>query len=683
MKKISNMFKIALLGAIISNASANEINTLQNISYNEKDGNFRIVLDFANPQDSKNFHLNPQGKDLLINFDNVSYNMFNDNFTTDSNIVKNIKLAEKNDNLQMIVSMNEMQPYNIKRDGNKIELLISPENKIKSNKSVDSIIKESVSDNIIDSIDFERVDPHQAKVLIAYTAKTALYESIENSDHLELSFPKAKLISTLFRKLDVKDFGTPIDYIVSKVDNDKNIVVVKIYFKDKTKTKSVIQQGQRKIEILVQDEEAVKKNQVVKFQGENISFNFQDIPVRNVLQMIAQKMKVNLVIGDNVQGNITLQLDNVPYDQALDIILKTKDLDKRVTGNVMIISTFQDLLERETKELKSKEDLKTLAPIEQATIQVKYAKAKILTEVIQKFSTTRGSIVFDERTNKVIISDTKDRIEDLKKKIESLDIPVRQVVIEARIVFAKTNAQRELGVQWGAGLNKSVNSGKGNVIGGGTSEGLNTITDNINGGVVGRVPTSSIVNMAVPNATSGIALGFLSDTFSLDVALSALEKTGDVEIVARPKVITADQKTATIESGKEYPYMELSDNGNSGVSFKKILLSLGVTPQITPNDKIMLDLKIIQDSVAELTNSGPAIDSTKIDTQVLSNNGETIVLGGIFKSDSVNEDNKTPFLSSIPVVGNLFKHTSKSNERSELIIFITPKIVESEILPSE
>lgn len=681
MKIISNMFKISLLACAMSSIQAAELNTLQNISYSEKEGQFRLVLDFANQQATKDFHLNPQGKELLIDIDNVSYNMLSDTFNTDSSIVKNIKLHEKNENLQMIVSMNEMQPYNISKNGNKIELVITPDNKIKNNKSVDKLVQELTTDTIINAVDFERVDNHQGKIKIGYTSKNAVYETVEKEDHIEISFPKAKLISDLFRKLDVKDLGTPIDYIISKIDPDTNMVVVKVYYKNKLKVKPTVSQLNRSIELKVQDEVSVKEKENIDFTGEKISFNFQDIPVRNVLQMIAQKMGVNLVIGDNVQGNITLQLNDVPYDQALDIILKTKDLDKRVNGNVMLVSTFQDLIDRETKELKSREDLRTLATIEQKTFQIKYAKAKTLTEVLQKFSTPRGSIVFDERTNKLIISDTSERLIDIQKKIESLDIPVRQVVIESRIVFAKDNAQKDLGVAWG--MSGVRQSGSGNIIASGTKDGLTGIGSNLAGGGTGSLTTSPVVNMGVANATSGIAVGFLSDTFSLDVALSALETTGEVEIVARPKVITADQKTANIESGKEYPYMELSDNGNSGVSFKKILLSLGVTPQITPNDKIMLDLKIVQDSVAELTDSGPAIDSTKIDTQVLANNGETIVLGGIFKSDLVKSEDKTPLLGDIPVLGRLFKKTSTSNEKSELIIFITPKIVNSEIIPSE
>lgn len=681
MKIISNMFKISLLAGAMTSIQAAELNTLQNISYSEKEGQFRLVLDFANQQAAKDFHLNPQGKELLIDIDNVSYNMLNDTFNTDSSIVKNIKLHEKNENLQMIVSMNEMQPYNINKNGNKIELIITPDNKIKNTKSVDKLVQELTTDTIVNAVDFERVDSHQGKIKIAYTSKNAVYETIEKEDHVEITFPKAKLVSDLFRKLDVKDLGTPIDYIISKIDPDTNMVVVKVYYKNDQKVKTTVSQLNRSIEITVLDEKVAKAKETTGFTGEKLSFNFQDIPVRNVLQMIAQKMGVNLVIGDNVQGNITLQLNDVPYDQALDIILKTKDLDKRVNGNVMLVSTFQDLIDRETKELKSREDLRTLATIEQKTFQIKYAKSKVLTEVLQKFSTPRGSIVFDERTNKLIISDTAERLIDIQKKIESLDIPVRQVVIEARIVFAKDNASKELGVAWGAsGARKS---GSGTIIGSGTKDGLTGIGSNLAGGGTGPLTSSPIVNMGVANATSGIAVGFLSDTFSLDVALSALESTGEVEIVARPKVITADQKTANIESGKEYPYMELSDNGNSGVSFKKILLSLGVTPQITPNDKIMLDLKIIQDSVAELTDSGPAIDSTKIDTQVLANNGETIVLGGIFKSDAVKSEDKTPLLGDIPFLGRLFKKTSTTNEKSELIIFITPKIVNSEIIPSE
>lgn len=684
--KISKNFKIAILLTAISNSYASEeINTLQNISYNDTGDKFRIVLDFANPQSMSNIKLNPNGNDLLINIDHVSYKLFNDNFNTNSEIVKNIKFTEKNDDLEMIVSLSEMQPYNIKTEDNKIEILIDKSRNIKQQKSVNNIITESSSDTILNSINFERINDYQSKVKIGYTTKNVLFESIENADNIELSFPKSKLISELFRKLDVKDFKTPIDYIISKVDSDRNIVIVKVYFKKGVKVKTSIEKNQRTLEILVEEEDYAKNNKKSEFSGEKMSFNFQDIPVRNVLQIIGNKMKVNLVISDNVQGNITLQLEDVPYDQALDIILKTKDLDKRINGNVMLISTFEDLITRESKELKSKEDLKTLASIEQETIQIKYAKAKQITDVIKNFSTQRGSIVFDERTNKLIISDTKLKIEDLKKKIESLDIPVRQVVIESRIVFAKTNIQEELGVNWGMGFNKFTNNKL--LVGGGTSDGLSEIVTNVNDLAAGEgtinPPSSSIVNMPVTGATSGLALGFLTDTISLDVQLSALEKNGEIEIVARPKVITADQKSAVIESGKEYPYLELSDSGNSGVSFKEILLSLAVTPQITPNNKILLDLKINQDSVAEITASGPAIDSTKIETQVLANNGETIVLGGIFKSDVIEEEEKTPFLGDIPYLGRLFRKNVSKDERSELIIFITPKIVESEIIPSE
>jgi type IV pilus assembly protein PilQ len=687
MKK-NNFFKIAILSSFIANVYANEdINTLQNISYNDNGNKFRIVLDFANPQNMSSVKINPSGENLLLHVDNVSYKLFNDSFDTNSKIVKNIKINEKDKDLEMIISLSEMQPYNVKAIDNKIEITIDKDRGIKQPKSTENIIKESVSDTIINDIDFERINENQAKVKIEYTTKNALFETLEKEDHLELTFPKAKLISDLFRKLDVKEFNTPIEYIISKVDPERNVVVVKVYFKEKIKVKTSFEQNQRSIEVLVEEKDYAKKMEKLEFSGEKMSFNFQDIPVRNVLQIIGQKMGINLVISDNVSGNITLQLEDVPYDQALDIILKTKDLDKRVNGNVMLISTFEDLVTRESKELKSKEDLKTLAPVEQETVQIKYAKAKQITDVIKNFSTPKGSIVFDERTNKLIISDTRDRIEDLKKKIETLDIPVRQVVIESRIVFAKTNIQEELGVRWGMGYNQLDSSKQNLIVGGGNSEGLNDVIENVNNQAKGEgtinPPSSSIINMPVNGATSGLALGFLNDTISLDVELSALEKNGDIEIVARPKVITADQKSATIESGKEYPYLELSDSGNSGVSFKEILLSLGVTPQITPNNKILLDLKINQDSVAEITESGPAIDSTKIETQVLSNNGETIVLGGIFKSDVIAEEEKTPLLGDIPYLGRLFKKTVNKDERSELIIFITPKIVESEIIPSE
>lgn len=675
-----------LLSSCIHAAYAKDMNTLKNISFNDSGKQFRVVMDFSNPQLLSDIKASQNGKSLIVNLDHVSHNLFNNNFDLNSKIVKDLKIDEKNENTQLILSLADEQPFDIKTSGNRVELTISNIERAKSPKSVESLLTENISDTILNKIDFERTNDGQGQITIGYTSKTALFDVEEREKYIQFSFPKAKLVSDLFRKLDVKQFNTPIDYVISKIDEDKNMVIVKVYFKDGVKVKNTYKQNQRTLSLTVDDLANVKTSDKVGYSGENISFNFQDIPIKNVLQLVAQKMGVNLVVSDTVKGNITLRLADVPYDQALDIILKTKGLDKRVNGNVMLIAPFEDLVKREEQELNSKEKIKTILPLNHATIQIKYAKAKVMSEILKNFLSERGTIVFDERTNKLMVADTDERLMDVKKRVETLDIPIRQVVIEARIVFAKKNAQEELGVQWSGGVQKTGKNSLGMI--GGNQQGLSDIVDNANqqragtGGTI-NPPNSSLVGLPVAGATSGIALGFLNKSLSLDVALSALEKSGDIEIVARPKIITADQKTATIESGKEYPYLELSDNGNSGVQFKQIVLSLAVTPQITPNDKILLDLKIVQDSVAELTNSGPAIDSTKMETQVLSNNGETIVLGGVFKSDIVKETEKTPILGDIPYLGRLFKKTVDREEKSELLLFITPRLVESEILPSE
>ena len=686
MKK--GIYGMLLIATAISNAYAIDKNTLQNISFNNNEKEFRVVMDFAHPQGINLISPSQSGKSLVINLNNVSHNLFNNSFDVNSNLVKDIRIDEKNDNTQLILSLKEEQPYQIKTNDNRVEITISNTNRVKTAKSVEEILTESTSDTILNKVDFERANENHAKIVIGYTSKTALFDVNERDSYIEFSFPKAKLLSDLFRKLDVKEFNTPVDYIISKVDEYRNVVIVKVYFKKGVKVKTSYDQNQRNLILNIMDVEYAAKNEKPIYGGENISFNFQDIPIKNVLQMIAQKMKVNLVVSDTVKGNITLQLEDVPYDQALDIILKTKGLDKRVNGNVMLIAPFEDIVKREEQELSSKEKIKTITPLDHETIQIKYAKSKIMSEILKNFLSERGTVVFDERTNKLMISDTKDRLMDIKKRVETLDIPVRQVVIESRIVFAKTNVAEELGVSWNGGYQRLGSDGRSLGMAGGNAAGLAKIVDNANqqlagtGGTI-NPPQSSLINMPVAGATSGLALGFLNSSFSLDVALSALEQSGDVEIVARPKIITADQKTATIESGKEYPYLELSDSGNSGVQFKEILLSLGVTPQITPNDKILLDLKIVQDSVAEITNSGPAIDSTKMETQVLANNGETIVLGGVFKSDIIKEVQKTPILGDIPYLGRLFKKTIDRQEKSELLLFITPKLVESEIIPSE
>ena len=410
------------------------------------------------------------------------------------------------------------------------------------------------------------------------------------------------------------------------------------------------------------------------FIGQKISLNFQNISVRTVLQIIADYNNFNLITSDSVTGNITLRLDNVPWDQALDIILNVKGLEQRLQGNILIVASSDELLAREAKALEAMQHVEELAPLYTQYLQINYAKATELLSLIKNKSNSilsiRGSANVDERTNMLLINDTASSIKNIKRMIALLDVPIRQVIIEARMVTVKDNINEELGIRWG--ITKTSN----NYSTSGTLKGLNTTTDS-------RTPALSLndslnVNLPVNNPTGSLAfqVAKLANGTILDLELSALEKENKGEIIASPRIMTANKKEAYIEQGVEIPYQEASSSGSTSTQFKKAVLSLTVTPHITPDDRIILDLVVTQDTISDrLNGSAPAIDTQRIGTQVLASNGETIVLGGIYQQQVINSIAKVPILGNIPYLGRLFSSSRHFNERKELLIFVTPRIV--------
>jgi len=386
--------------------------------------------------------------------------------------------------------------------------------------------------------------------------------------------------------------------------------------------------------------------------------------VRSVLQLIADFTNLNLVASDTVDGRITLRLQNVPWDQALDLILKTKGLDKRQIGNVLMVAPADEMANRERLELENSRQVAELAPLRTEFIQVNYAKAVDMAELMsaeQGLLSSRGSISVDERTNTLLVQDTASKMDAIRSALTYLDIPVRQVQVEARIVIATTDFDKQLGIRWGG----SIEGSSGNTDG------------TFSGGVS---PLSDIaVDLGVTGATSAFQVGFVNGNDTLDLTLSALESDGVTEVVAQPKLVTADGQTARIESGTEIPYQEASSSGATTVTFRDAVLSLEVTPQITPDDRIIMDLKVNKDEVGEIFLGIPSIDTNEIQTQVLVENGETIVLGGVFESKQTEQVAKTPFLGDIPYLGALFKNTSTQDEKTELLIFITPKLIKDTV----
>jgi type IV pilus assembly protein PilQ len=432
---------------------------------------------------------------------------------------------------------------------------------------------------------------------------------------------------------------------------------------------------------LTKEEVEESKKDEFGFSGERLSLNFQDIEVRSVLQLIADFTGLNVVVSDTVRGSLTLRLKNVPWDQALDIILKTKGLGMRQTGNVMLVAPSEEIAAREKLELESKKQIEELEPLYSEYIQVNYAKASDLATLLKSADTTlmsdRGMVTTDQRTNTLLVQDTAGKLVQVRQLVARLDIPVRQVLIESRIVIANNDFSKELGVRFG--LNKETNFNDGNNIisVGGTRP-------SVVGGVLDPEVSGAdglLVDLGAVGASSsiGMAIGKVG-SYMLNLELSAMEAEGQGEIISSPRVLTSNQKTAVIESGTEIPYQQATSSGATSTSFQKAVLSLTVTPQITPDDRLIMDLQITKDSVGEFSVDGiPSIDTNEVDTQVLVDDGETLVLGGIYEQIKRNEVDRTPFFGELPLVDWMFKKTLNQDDRAELLIFVTPKIVKEEL----
>ena len=406
------------------------------------------------------------------------------------------------------------------------------------------------------------------------------------------------------------------------------------------------------------------------YVGEKVSLNFQAIEVRTVLQLLAEFTQFNLVVSDAVQGSITLNLQEVPWDQALDLVLASKDLGKRLEGNVLLIAPAEEIAARERHELEAHNQRAELAPLRRELVQVNYAKASDIAKLFQSVTHgqdgmgPRGSITVDERTNNIIALQSDEQLAELRRIVAQLDVPVRQVMIEARIVEAGVDFERHLGVRWGGTLNAG-----GNWSVGGTGAGAGEMS-------------APFVDMGVRGNTSGLGIAFISNNVLLDLELSAMEKTGNGEIISQPKVVTSDKETAKILKGTEIPYQESSASGATSVSFKEASLSLEVTPQITPDNSVIMDVVVTKDEpdYMNMVNDVPPIKKNEVNAKVLVKNGETIVIGGVFSNTQSNVVDKVPFLGDLPYVGRLFRKDVVLEKKSELLVFLTPRIMSNQAI---
>lgn len=549
----------------------------------------------------------------------------------------------------------------------------------------------------ISEIDFRRGEQGEGRVVVELTSPDVQIDTRPQGGRVVVDFKGATLPPNLSRRLDVTDFATPVTQIETR--QYPGGVRMEVATAKQFEHLAYQANGQYTLEVSpVSDDPAALRNAKKVYTGEPISLNFQSIEVRAVLQLLADFTGKNLVASDTVNGNITLRLQNVPWDQALDIILTTKGLGKREDGNVMWVAPAEEIAAREQAQSEARARLEELAPLYTEFMPVNFAKASdvaaLLRSETRKVLTDRGNVTVDERTNTLIINDTERKLAEVRELMKVLDVPVRQVLIESRIVNASTNFSKNLGVRFGASDTRDIAGGTTAVSGtlGGTSTlgGLQATT-----GTAGASNTPSLndrlnVNMpaqriqGVPfNPTSiGLAIAKLPFGRLLELELSALQAEGEGEIISNPRVVTSNQQEAVISQGTEFPYQKASASGATNTEFKEALLQLKVTPQITPDDHIIMDIEVNKDALnTNATNNigEPAIDTQQVKSQVLVNDGETLVIGGIYEQTTVNNVVRTPFFGDLPYVGRLFRNKSGSNERRELLIFVTPKIVRQEL----
>jgi type IV pilus assembly protein PilQ len=633
-------------------------------------------------------------------------------------VLDTVNVAEANGRTRVVLNVDALVPYETRVQGNTIIVSLSSPSAGRAAQSgapstgLAAATQRSAAAisgvRSIENVDFRRGKDGSANVVVNVTDSKVPADLRQEGGKIVVNFAKTAIPENLLQRLDVVDFATPVSSIdVLRAGDGARLVIAAsgdyeqlAYQSDNVYTIEI------KPVVKLPPELRDKKEYV----GERLTLNFQDIETRAVLQLLADTSGQNMVISDSVAGNVTLRLQNVPWDQALDVVMRTKGLDNRQEGNVIFIAPAAEIAAREKELLSARKEAQELAPLRTEYLQVNYAKAADLAALIKSGAgsliSERGSVAIDERTNTLLLQDTSERLADIRRLVSTLDIPVKQVMIEARIVIVSDDYSRDLGVRFGA--NAAFTQGGSDGLGflggplgnddddsvgispfpalGNPPVGTPTVGSGNGAAQLGgvRLPGNAadryLVNLPATNPAGRLALTLLDSDYLVDLELSAAQAEGRGEIISSPRLITANQREATIEQGVEIPYQEASSSGATTTQFKKAVLSLKVTPQITPDNRVILDLTVSKDSIGQLVQSAtgglvPSIDTREIVTQVLVNDGQTVVLGGILETERRDAENKVPYLGDIPVVGRLFKRTTTTDNKDELLIFVTPRIL--------
>ncbi|PRY72111.1 type IV pilus secretin PilQ [Halomonas ventosae] len=690
---------LAIVALLAVSTAAMAASTLTDLAFRQgSDGALEVYLDFRGPvPEVRGYRLDDPAR-LTIDLMETDSALQRRREELGIGGVERVTALEAGSRTRLVFELEGPLPYDTRQQGDRLRLSIGggagqPPAATTASTSASSTTAAPASasrdaasayaEPSIQDIDFRRGDGGAGRLVVTFDRSgvdARVRESGRNRIVAELR--GVELPTSLDQVYDVSDFGTPLERVTPRVGRDG----VTLEIEGSGSFAMVSTQSGRQLTIEAQpvtrEEREERVREQFPYTGERITLNFQDIEVRSVLAIIADFTGLNLVASDSVTGRVTLNLQDVPWDQALDLVLKSHGLASRQQGNVIVVAPASELASLERQELESREQLETLAPLETEYIQVKYAKADDMARLLRGESgfgllTERGRVAVDPRTNTLLVQDTADQIDSILATLERLDIAVRQVQIEARIVIARDSATRELGVNWGMSTPQGnsrldldgASSTPGQVYFDPVAEEL-TYLDR--GGLAVDLGGDR-------NPLSSFAFGYLSGDILLDLELRALESEGKSQTISQPRVITANQRTAVIKQGTQIPYQEGTSSGATNVEFEEAVLALEVTPQITPDNRIIMDLVINNDTVGELFNGVPSIDTNEIETQVLVDNGETVVLGGILTTEEVRSLFKTPFLGDLPVLGNLFRYTENTNDKVELLVFITPRILDDNL----
>jgi type IV pilus assembly protein PilQ len=699
-------FAAFLSAGLAAQALAQGANRLESIQVNQASGNkVELTLRMSdNAPTPLTFTVDNPAR-IALDLPDTTVAMSSRRIDVNQGVVDTVNVAEANGRTRVVLNVDSLVPYETRVSGNTIIVSVGGTGASRVASSAVSTSAAAAASTAkpsapisgtrsVNNIDFRRGSDGSGRVIVELTDARVPADLRQEGGRIVVNFAKTTLPEQLLQRLDVVDFATPVSTVdAMRVGDGTRLVIAAsgdyeqlAYQSDNIYTieiKPIV-----KLPPELQDRK--------EYVGERLTLNFQDIETRAVLQLLADTSGQNMVISDTVGGNVTLRLQNVPWDQALDIVMRTKGLDMRREGNVIFVAPAAEISAREKELLAARQQVQELAPLRTEYLQINYAKASDLAALIKSGQNSsllseRGSVAIDERTNTLLLQDVSERLADIRRLVSTLDIPVRQVLIEARIVIVSDDYSRELGVRFGttAAFTHGGADGAG-ILG---STGFVTEEDELvlspnpaltidgrPGFVQGDPIDRYMVNLPVINPAGRLALTLLDSDYLVDLELSAAQAEGRGEIISSPRLITANQREATIEQGVEIPYQESSASGATTTSFKKAVLSLKVTPQITPDNRVILDLTVAKDSVGQLVASAtggfvPSIDTREIVTQVLVNDGQTVVLGGILETERRDAETKVPLLGDVPVLGRLFKTTSKTDNKDELLIFVTPRIL--------